>query len=122
MLAGAEKFESNGTYSLGNYAENMKRLTTGITSASFLPLWATNAFATTLGYLLLATGAALLLGVKTRVTLLAMGLLYISLSFGLMAVQESEGVAWLAIHLGLVAGALTLVRHERLALWPDRSA
>ena len=48
------------------------------------------------------------------------GLVYVGLSFGLMAVQESEGVAWLAIHVGLIAGALVLVRHSRFALWPDK--
>lgn len=117
VLAGVEKFEAHGSYSFGNYAENMKRMATGITGASFLPLWATTSFALTLGYLLVALGVALLLGVKTRISLLTMGLLYTSLSFGLMAVQEAEGVAWLAIHLGLVVGALVLVRHERFAVW-----
>ena len=66
-------------------------------------------------------GAALLLGVKTRATLTLTGLLYVGLSFGLMAVQEAEGVAWLAIHVGLIAGALVLVRHDRFALWPTKS-
>jgi len=36
-------------------------------------------------------------------------------------VQESEGVAWLAIHVGLIAGALVLVRYDRFALWPNRT-
>ena len=43
-----------------------------------------------------------------------------SLSFGLMAVQENEGVAWLGVYIGLFAGALALVRHNRFALWRDR--
>jgi thiosulfate dehydrogenase [quinone] large subunit len=38
-----------------------------------------------------------------------------------MAVQENEGVAWLAIYVGLTAGALLLVRHNRFALWSGRS-
>jgi len=38
----------------------------------------------------------------------------------LMAAQDNEGIAWLAIHVGLFAGALVLVRHNRLALWPDK--
>ncbi|MFA4970928.1 MAG: hypothetical protein WC540_14995 [Sulfuritalea sp.] len=50
-----------------------------------------------------------------------MGLVYVGLSFGLMVVQETEGVAWLAIHVALVAGALVLVRHNRFALWPDKN-
>ena len=121
FLEGLEKFESNGRYSFANYYENMKRMAQGITGASFLPLWATRLFADSIGYLLLVLGAALLLGVKSRATLILTGLLYVALSFGLMAVQENEGVAWLAIHVILIVGALLLVRHDRFALWPGRS-
>ena len=120
LLAGLEKFESKGSYSLANYSTNMDRMASGITGASFLPLWATRNFAHTLGYALVILGAALLLGVKTRASLTLTGLVYVGLSFGLMTVQESEGVAWLAIHVGLVAGALVLVRHDRFALWPTK--
>jgi len=62
----------------------------------------------------------LLLGIKTHLTLVAMGLLYIALAFGLMAVQQSDGVAWLGVYLGLVVAALTLVRYNRFAIWPDK--
>ena len=120
LFAGIEKFESKGTYSVQNYHDNMVRMAQGITGASFLPLWATKGFALSLGYLLIVLGAALLLGLKTRTTLFLTGLVYVGLSFGLMAVQESEGVAWLGIHLALFAGALVLVRHNRLALWSDK--
>lgn len=120
LLAGLEKFEAGGTYSFANYYANMARMASGITGASFLPLWATKTFAMFLGYLLVLVGAALLLGVKTRLTLIAMGLLYVGLGFGLMAVQENEGVVWIAAYVGLIAGALLLVRHNRFALWPDK--
>ena len=93
----------------------------GITGASFMPLWATKSFAMLLGYLLVVLGIGLLLGLKTRITLVLTGLTYVGLSFGLMAVQEGEGVAWLAIHVGLIAGALLLVRHNRYVLWADKS-
>lgn len=121
LLAGIEKFESGGTYSFSNYYENMSRMAQGITGASFMPIWATKNFALTLGYILVVLGVALLLGLKTRTTLIVTGLVYIGLSFGLMAVQEAEGIAWLAIHVGLIAGALLLVRHDRFALWPDKN-
>ena len=68
------------------------------------------------GYL----GVAVLLGVRTRTALFLTGLIYLSLSFGLMAVQEAEGVAWLGIHIGLIAAALVLVRHDRFALWGEK--
>ena len=120
LFAGVEKFEAKGTYSFANYYDNMTHMAQGIPGASFLPLWATKFFAHSLGYVLLVLGAALLLGLKTRFTLILTGLVYVGLSFGLMAVQESEGIAWLAIHVGLIVGALVLVRHNRFALWPDK--
>lgn len=120
LLAGLEKFESGGVYSLANYTKNMERMATGITGASFLPLWATKLFAFSLGYVLVALGLALLLGLKTRITLVLTGLLYLGLSFGLMAVQDNEGVAWLSTYVLMIAVALVFVRHDRLAVWPDR--
>ena len=119
FFEGVEKFELNGTYSFANYYQNMGHMAQGITGASFLPLWATRLYAHSLGYVLLFLGAALLLVVKTRATMILTGLLYVSLGFGLMAVQENEGVAWIAIYVALIAGALVLVRHNRFAVWPD---
>jgi len=121
LFAGIEKFEGKGSYSFANYSENMGRMAQGITGASFLPLWATRSFALSLGFLLTLLGLALLLGLKTRCTLVLTGLVYASLAFGLMAVQESEGVTLLATHIGLIAGALVLVRHNRFALLPDKA-
>ena len=119
LLAGIEKFESGGTYSFANYYKNMGRMAQGITSASFMPLWMTKTFAHSIGYVLIVLGLALLLGLKTRATFVLVGLTYVGLSFGLMAVQDSEGVAWLATYVGLIVGALCLVRHNRFALWSD---
>jgi thiosulfate dehydrogenase [quinone] large subunit len=120
LLAGLEKFELKGTYSFANYYENMGKMASGITGASFLPLWMTRNFAHAIGYLLILFGAALLLGLKPRLTLVLLGLTYVGLAFGLMAVQEQQGTAWLAIYIGLIAGALVLVRHNRFALWADK--
>ena len=122
FLEGLEKFERNGRYSFANYYENMKGMAQGITANSFLPLWATRLYADSLGYLLLLLGALLLLGVRSRETLIVAGLLYVSLSFGLMAVQENEGVAWLGMHVIMFVAALVLVRHERFALWPGKNS
>jgi len=120
FLAGLEKFEAGGRYTFANYYANMDRMASGITGASFLPLWATKNFAHSLGYLLLLFGALILLGIKSRVSLTLTGLLYVGLAFGLMAVQESDGIAWLGVYVGMFAGALVLVRHDRFALWRDR--
>lgn len=121
FLAGLEKFEAGGKYSFENYYANMARMASGITGASFMPLWMTKAFAMSLGYLLLVFGVTILLGIKTRCSLILTGLLYVGLSFGLMAVQEGEGVAWLGMHIAMFAGALVLVKHNRFALWSDKN-
>ncbi len=120
LLAGLEKFEANKSFSLTNYTENMTRMATGISSYSLIPLWAAKMFALSLGFLLVILGASILLGIKTRATLFFGGLLYVGLGFGLMAVQEGEGVAWIGMQVLMFAVALTLCRHNRFALWGDK--
>ena len=121
LAAGLEKFEANKSYSFSNYSENMTRMATGISNYSVIPLWAANAFAQSLGFLLVGFGAAILLGIKTRCALFLTGLIYVGLGFGLMAVQEGDGVAWIGMHVLMFAVALVLVRHNRFALVADKA-
>ncbi len=58
----------------------------------------------------------LLLGFCTRLSLVLMAVLYILLTIGLLLIRQEDGVAWLGIHVGLIAFALTLARHNRFAL------
>ncbi len=120
LLAGLEKFEANKSFSFSNYTENMNRIATGISNYSLIPLWAAQGFALSLGFLLVGFGAAILLGIKTRAALFFGGLVYVGLAFGLMAVQEGDGVAWIGMQVLMFAVALTLVRHNRHALIADK--
>jgi thiosulfate dehydrogenase [quinone] large subunit len=120
FLAGLQKFEAQGHYSRANYATNMGRMAEYITTNSFLKLWMTRDFAFSLGYLMVGLGVLILLGIKTRIALFLTGLVYVGLAFGLMVVQEDDGIAWLGVYIGLFAAALVLVRHDRFALWRDR--
>ena len=120
LLAGLEKFEANKSFSFSNYTENMNRIATGISNYSLIPLWAAQGFALSLGFLLVGFGAAILLGIKTRAALFLGGLVYVGLAFGLMAVQEGDGVAWIGMQVLMFAVALTLVRHNRFALVADK--
>src|SRR5215207_2709431 len=95
LMAGLEKFEANKSFSFSNYSENMTRMATAISNYSIIPLWASKTFAMSLGFLLTFLGAAILLGIKPRVSIFLGGLVYVGLGFGLMAVQEGEGVAWI---------------------------
>lgn len=119
IISAIEKFELNGEYSFANYYANMKRMGEGIASSSILPAWMTVPYAYTLGHLTMIVGILLLLGVKTRCMLIATAALYVSLAAGLMFVEENEGIAWLAIHVALSAGALLLVKHNRIAITKD---
>ncbi len=121
LVAGIEKFEANKSFSFSNYTENMTRMATGISNYSLIPLWAAKAFALSLGFLLIGIGAAIFLGIKSRISLFFGGLLYTGLAFGLMAVQEGEGVAWIAVQVLMFAFALSLARHDRIALWGHKN-
>ena len=68
-----------------------------------------------LGPALIATGLMLLLGLGTRISLFAQGLIYIALTFGLILIKQDDGVAWLGIHVALIALALLLAKHNRFA-------
>jgi len=62
------------------------------------------------------TGIMLLVGLGTRLSLLAQALLYIALTVGLVLIDQNDGVAWLGIHAGLVAAAFLLVEYNRFAV------
>lgn len=120
LIAGLEKFEANKSFSFSNYSENMNRMATAISNFSIIPTWASKTFALSLGFLLVAFGLGILLGIKSRCSLFLGGLVYVGLGFGLMAVQEGEGVAWIGAQVMMFAFALVLVRHERFALVRDK--
>jgi thiosulfate dehydrogenase [quinone] large subunit len=69
-----------------------------------------------LGPAFILTGIMLLVGLGTRLSLLAQALLFIALTVGLVLIDQSDGVAYLGIHVGLVAGALLLAEHNRFAV------
>ena len=119
LFAGLDKFELNGSYSFANYYVNMDRMATGIADSSVLPLWSTKIFALPAGYLMLLLGLTLLLGIKIRVSLIVSLFLYLGLAVGMMAVNESSGIAWLAIHLIVSIMALKMVGSAKWELWKD---
>jgi thiosulfate dehydrogenase [quinone] large subunit len=69
-----------------------------------------------LGPSLILLGVALLVGFATRFTLFAMGLLYASLTFGLILINENSGVAWLGIHIIIVALMLVYSKYNKFEI------
>jgi len=69
-----------------------------------------------LGPLLLLLGVTTLLGIASRTSLFLQGLLYISLTWGLILIKQDDGVSWLGVHMILIALALMLAKHNRFTL------
>jgi thiosulfate dehydrogenase [quinone] large subunit len=80
------------------------------------PKFALVAFDRLIGPAFILTGIMLLIGLGTRLSLLAQGVLFIALTVGLVLIDQSDGVAYLGIHAGLVAAAFLLAQHNRFVV------
>lgn len=69
-----------------------------------------------LGPALLVLGITILLGIASRTSLFLLGLLYVSLTWGLILIKQDEGVSWLGVHMILVVMALALAEHNRFTI------
>lgn len=103
-------------YALANYSGIPAGLKTKFASEALLPAWSLNLFDKLLGPALILTGLMLLIGLGTRTSLFLQGLIYIALSVGLILINQPDGIAWLGIHVALIAFALMLAKHNKLAL------
>lgn len=104
------------SYALANYAGIPAGLAEKFAHEPLFPKFALVAFDKMLGPAFILTGVMLILGIGTRLSLLAQGLLYIALTAGLVLIDQNDGVAYLGIHIGLVAAAFLLAQHNRLAV------
>jgi thiosulfate dehydrogenase [quinone] large subunit len=103
-------------YSLANYNGIPLSLQDKFAHELLLPHFALSAFNFLLGPALIISGVMLLLGLGTRISLFVQGLIYIALTVGLILIGQNDGPPYLGIHLALVAFALVLARHNKLAL------
>jgi thiosulfate dehydrogenase (quinone) large subunit len=103
-------------YAITNYSGIPPSLKERFSDEPLIPKFAFTAFDHLLGPALILTGLMLLLGLGTRLSLSAQGLIYIALTFGLILIRQDDGVAWLGIHVALVALALTLAKHNKFTL------
>lgn len=108
--------QSDKVYGLEHYHGVPEALYERFASEPLVPGWALTLFDKALGPALIVLGAMLLLGIATRLSLLGMGLVYTALTVGLILIRQDAGVAWLGVHVALVAFALTLAPHNRLAV------
>jgi thiosulfate dehydrogenase [quinone] large subunit len=103
-------------YALTNYSGVPPALKDKFANEPLLPYFALTIFDKLLGPALIITGIMLLLGLGTRLSLFLQGLIYIALTVGLILIHQDDGISWLGIHVALVALALVLVKHNKLAI------
>lgn len=103
-------------YALESYSAIPNTLKDKFALEPMLPGFLTGPFYASLGPLLIALGLMLLVGFGTRLSLFVQGLLYIGLSAGLILIKQDDGIAWLGIHIALIAMALALSKHNRFCL------
>ncbi|MGN6552186.1 MAG: hypothetical protein ACTHLW_00410 [Verrucomicrobiota bacterium] len=103
-------------YAWANYSGIPAGLKTKFAHEPFLPPMAMTWFDRMLGPFLILTGVMLLIGLGTRFSLFLQGLLYIALTVGLILIGQNDGVAWLGIHVALIALALVLAKNNKFAL------
>jgi len=104
------------SYALANYVGLPAALRDKFARDPLLPKFALVAFDRMLGPAFILTGIMLLVGLGTRLSLLAQAALFIALTIGLILSDQNDGVAYLGIHIGLVVGALLLVEHNKYAV------
>ena len=104
------------SYALANYAGMPASLSDKFAHDPLFPKFALTLFDRMLGPAFILTGIMLIVGLGTRLSLLIQGLLFIALTMGLVLIDANDGVAYLGIHIGLVAAAFLLVQHNRFAV------
>lgn len=107
---------SEKVYAIANYQGVPDGLYDQFVGEPLIPNWGLDLYNVILGPALLILGFTVLLGIATRYSLFAMGLLYTSLTFGLILLNQSAGVAWLAAHIILVVLALVLAKYNRFTI------
>lgn len=104
------------SYALANYTGIPAGLRDKFAHDPLFPKFALVLFDRMLGPALILTGIMLIIGLGTRLSLIIQGLLFIALTMGLVLIDANDGVAYLGIHIGLIAAAFLLVEHNRFVV------
>jgi thiosulfate dehydrogenase [quinone] large subunit len=103
-------------YALENYHGIPEALRATFEKEPLMMGWALNIYDIVLGPALIILGITILLGLASRVSLFLLGLLYVSLTLGLILIKQDAGVAWLGVHMIMIVLALAWANHNRLCV------
>ncbi|MDB6003205.1 MAG: DoxX [Prosthecobacter sp.] len=121
FMAGLDKFRwGNGStvsFGIDNYSKKTGPLAKLMSENSFLPESAANAFAATIGYILIPVGIWVAIGIFTEFGLLAAGLVFLSLGFGLAALpDDTEVVGNIGVSILIVGAALVTSKAKNFSI------
>ena len=121
FMAGLDKFRwGNGptvSFGLDNYSKKTGPLAKLMADNSFMPQWACDAFAATIGYILVPVGIWVAIGICTEFGLLAAGLVFLSLGLGLAALpDDTEVVSNIGLSILIVAAALVTSKAKTFSI------
>jgi hypothetical protein len=111
FMAGVDKFRKGTgydgtTFNLENMESKSKQIGELMAGNSFLPAKMCYMFAENIGYVLIAVGAWVAVGLFTELSLLAAGLTLLALGFGLAALPDDTEVVYIGMSVLITAAAL----------------
>jgi uncharacterized membrane protein YphA (DoxX/SURF4 family) len=121
FMAGIDKFRDKATkeYAFGNMdvlKKNVQPLYDNMVAETFLPSFMVANYVVVLSYALIIVGLWVIVGLFSRLSLLAAGLLFVSLSFGLMALPDDDQAVFRGIEVAITAFALMTAAHGKISL------
>jgi uncharacterized membrane protein YphA (DoxX/SURF4 family) len=118
LLAGLDKMRQKGGDGFGFewIEKSMAPIVDNMTQYTMLPAWTIKPYAVVLPYALLIVGLWCVLGIFNRLGLLLAGLVFVSLSAGLMALPDDDQAVFRGIEVALTALALITSAHNTFSL------
>jgi|GEM_PF-746973 thiosulfate dehydrogenase [quinone] large subunit len=118
LFAGLDKMRQKGGDGFGFewIEKSMQPIVDNFVGNPYLPGFMLKPYAVVLPYALLISGLLVTLGLFTRWSLLAGGLTFISLAFGLMALPDDDQAVYRGIEVALTAFALITAAHNSLSV------
>lgn len=120
FMAGLDKFRAGSgdqaTFNMENYHKKSEQIAGLMSANSFLPKKMCDLYAQGIGFALVAVGLWVVLGIFTEFSLLAAGLVFLSLGFGLAALPDDTEVVFIGVSILVTAAALMSAKAKQLSL------
>jgi thiosulfate dehydrogenase [quinone] large subunit len=108
--------ESAKAYAMSSYKGVPEGMMPMFEKEPLMMKWMLPIYDKVLGPALIILGLTILLGIAYRSSLFVLGLLYVSLTWGLILIKQDEGVSWLGVHMIIIIAGLALAQYNRCSI------